>query len=110
MKLLYTARCERVGMIHPVCVLAREVTRWTRACGSQLHRLRCYVLYSLDCSIETFIGDPTDNMSLVLYCDADFAGDTKDSTSTSGAVVALVGPNSYDPVSAWCKKQAVVSH
>ena len=47
---------------------------------------------------------------MVLYCDADFAGDMKDSKSTSGAVVALVGPNSYVPVSAWCKKQSVVAH
>ena len=47
---------------------------------------------------------------MVLYCDADFAGDTKDSKSTSGAIVALIGPNSYVPVSAWCKKQGAVSH
>ena len=87
-------------MIYPVCVLAREVARWTNACDKQLHRLMCYVLQSLYWNLETFIGDPIDKIALVLYCDADFAGDTTDSTSTSGAVVALVGPNSYVPVSA----------
>ena len=70
----------------------------------------CYVLHTLDWNLETFIGDPVEDLSIVLYCDADFASDTKDSKSTSGAVVALVGPNSYVPVSAWCKKQSVVSH
>ena len=110
MKLLYTARCERFDLLYPVCVLAREVTRWTRACDKQLHRLMCYFLHSLDWNLETFIGDPIDKFSVVLYCDADFVGDTKDSKSTSGAVVALVGPNSYVPVSAWCKTLAVVPH
>ena len=47
---------------------------------------------------------------MVLYCDADFAGDLKDSKSTSGSVVALVGQNTYVPVSAWCKKQPVIAH
>ena len=47
MKILYTARCERLDLLYPVCVLAREVTRWTRACDKQLHRLVCYVLHTL---------------------------------------------------------------
>ena len=73
MKILYTARCERFDLLYPVCVLAREVTRWTRACDKQLHRLVCYVLHTLDCNLETCIGDPVDKLSVVLYCDADFA-------------------------------------
>ena len=51
-----------------------------------------------------------EDLAVVLYCDADFASNKKDSKSTSGVVVALVGPNSYVPVSAMCKKQPVVSH
>ena len=90
--------------------LACEVTRWARACDKQLHRLVCYVLHTVDWNLESFIGDPVENLSVVLYCDVDFAGDMKDSKSTSGAVLALVGPNSYVPVSAWCKKQPVVAH
>ena len=60
MKILYTARCERFDLLYPVCVLAREVTRWTRACDKQLHRLVCYLLYSLDWNLESFIGDPVE--------------------------------------------------
>ena len=110
MKIVYTARCQRFDLLFPVCVLAREVTRWTRACDKQLHRLVCYVLGTLEWNLEAFIGDPVQYLSIVLYSDADFAGDLKDSKSTSGAVVALVGPNSCVPVSAWCKKQGCVSH
>ena len=45
-----------------------------------------------------------------MYCDANFGGDYNDSKSTSGAVMALVGPNSVATISAMCKKQSVVSH
>ena len=90
MNILYTARCELFDLILPVCALAREVATWTRSCDKQLHRLVCYVLHSLDWNLETFIGDPIEKLSVVLYCDADFAGDTQDSNSTSGAIVALV--------------------
>ena len=60
MKILYTARCERFDLLYPVCVLAREVTRWTRACDKQLHRIVCYLLQTLDCNLETFVGDPVE--------------------------------------------------
>ena len=56
------------------------------------------------------MGDSIDDLKIVMYCDADFAGDRKDSKSTSGGLVALVGPNSFAVVSALSKKQAVVSH
>ena len=67
MKILYTARCERFDLLYPVCYLAREVTRWTRACDKQLHRLVCYVLGTMDWNLETFIGDPVEDLAVVLY-------------------------------------------
>ncbi len=46
----------------------------------------------------------------MVYSDADFAGDTHESKSTSGCFVAVVGPNTFAPVSALCKTQSCVSH
>ena len=32
MKILYSARCCRFDLLYPVCMLAREITKWTYAC------------------------------------------------------------------------------
>ena len=61
-------------------------------------------------SLESFCGDPPELLKLIVYCDADFAGDTRASKSTSGCDAALVGPNTFMPLSSLCKKQTVVSH
>jgi hypothetical protein len=47
---------------------------------------------------------------LALFCDASFAGDLRDSKSTSGAFLCLVGPNTFVPITWICKKQGAVSH
>ena len=111
MQILYMARSCRFDLLFPVCALAREVTKWTIGCDRQLHRLICYLNTTKDWNLESFIGDPIEALSLVMYCASDFGGDHKDSKSTSGAVLALVGPNSFAPISAMCNKtQSVVSH
>ena len=46
----------------------------------------------------------------MVYADADFAGDTISSKSTSGAYIALIGKHTFIPLGAFSKKQAVVSH
>ena len=45
-----------------------------------------------------------------MYSDADWAGDNRTSKSTTGAFIALVGKNTFAPISALCKGQTVVSH
>ena len=45
-----------------------------------------------------------------LYCDADFASGQKSSKSARGSYIALVGPNTFMPISHICKKQIVISH
>ena len=109
MKIWYMARCCRFDLLFRVCSLAREVTKWTKVCDRQLHRLVCYMNTTREWNLEAFIGDAIEALSIVMYCDADFGGDHKDSKSTSGALTALVGPNSFVPISALCKKQSVVS-
>ena len=56
------------------------------------------------------LGDAIEHCHLVVYSDADFAGDIQGSKSTSGCFVAIVGPNTFAPVSALCKTQSCVSH
>ena len=46
----------------------------------------------------------------MLFSDASFAGDLKDSKSTSGGILCLVGPNTFVPIAWLCKKQGAVSH
>ena len=55
-------------------------------------------------------GGAPENIHLMVYCDADFAGDIRASQSTSGGYLALAGPNTCMPVAACCVKQSVVSH
>ena len=56
------------------------------------------------------MGDGAENIKVVLFVDAGFAGDLKDSKSTSGAYLCLVGENTFVPILALCKKQGPVSH
>ena len=46
----------------------------------------------------------------MLCSDADFAGDMQTAKSTSGLYLAIVGPNTFAPVTASCKKQTCVLH
>ena len=109
MKILYGARTCRWDLLHAVNSPAREVTKWNKNCDVRLHKLMCYIKQSSQHCLEAWIGDPPDKLKFVAWCDADFAGDVRASKSTSGAYLALVGPNSFFPVSSLCKKQSVVS-
>ena len=110
MKALYGARLVRYELLWPICSLARQVSRWTVACDKRLHRLMSYIHFTLDHSLESFVGDDPALCHPVLYSDADYAGDTVHSKSTSGLYLAIVGPNTFAPITASCKKQTCVSH
>ena len=110
MKALYGARLVRFELLWPICSSAREVSKWTRACDKRLHRLMCYIHHTPDHSLESFVGDVAQHCHVVLYSDADFAGDLVQAKSTSGLYLAIVGPNTFAPITASCKKQTCVSH
>ena len=93
-----------------VNMLAREVTRWNTACDKRLHRLISYLYHTKDKKLTCMVGDTAENCMLALFSDASFAGDLKDSKSTSGAFLALVGPRTFVPITWLCKKQTAVSH
>ena len=48
-----------------------------------------------------FVGDEIDKLRLMLFTDADFAGCKKSQKSTTGAFLALTGPNTFFPVSGY---------
>jgi hypothetical protein len=75
-----------------------------------LHRLICYIHHTEDMSLESFVGDEAQRCHPVLFSDADFAGDMVTAESTGGCYLAIVGPNTFAPVTASCKKQTCVSH
>jgi hypothetical protein len=109
-KVLYGARLLHYDALWSVCSLAGEVTRWTRACDRRLHRLIAYLHYHQDLSLESLVGDYAKDLTVALFTDADFAGDTKSSKSTSAVYLAIVGPRTFIPVMASSKKQSAVSH
>jgi hypothetical protein len=63
----------------------------------------------LTTKLKCVIGDPASSLSLRLYADANFAGNSEDARSTSGNFLVLTGPNTYFPLS-WCSlKQTATS-
>ena len=69
------------------------MTKWTKACDKRLNRLISYI-----------------QCRLGLFEDSDFAGDLKDSKSTSGGFLCIFGIHTFVPISWVCKKQTSVSH
>ena len=110
MKIVYGARAARWDLLKAVQVLATRVTKWSRGCDRALHRLVCYIDSTADYVLRGFVGDPPEDLKLHLYADADFAGDRPSYKSTSGAFLALSGPNTCFPLGAKCQRQTAVAH
>ena len=111
MKVLYGTRMCRPDLLFAVCSLAREVTRWTRACDKRLRRLISYIQGTKTLSLYSTVGDPLEKCRLLLYSDADFAGNNADlSKSTSGLFLVMAGPNTFAPLLAVSKAQSATSH
>ena len=110
LKALYVARIGRMDLMWAVNMLAREVTKWTVACDRRLHRMISWMHHTIEHAQINHVGDTPDKCCIIMFCDASFAGDLKDSKSTSGGVLCLVGPNTFVVLNWLCKKQGAVSH
>ena len=110
MKILYAARMAKPDLLRATCYLATKVTRSDSACDKLLHRLVCYIHSSMGRVLTGWVGDGPKQLELVLYTDADFAGDKSSHRSTSGAFMARVGPRTFMPLVARIKKQSCASH
>ena len=112
MKILYGARMARWDLLRPVAVLASRITKWDRWDDKRIHRLVCYVNSSLKVRMCSYrrSGESLDDLKVNLHVDADFAGDQKDSKSTSGVFHCVESEFSFCPLSGQSKKQTCVSH
>jgi len=110
MKLLYGCRFVRFDYLWPCGDLARRITKWTKACDRRMDRLMEHLRATKDHALEGFMGDTADKCHVVAYCDASFADDLATSKSTSGFYLAIVGPNTFMPVTSFAKRQTAVSH
>ena len=95
----------RPDLLWTVNVLAREVTRWNVACDKRLLRLISYLNTTKNYVQVCFVGDNAEDCKIALFTDASFAGDLRDSKSTSGAYMCLVGPNTFVPITWFCKNK-----
>ena len=110
MKILYAARMARHDLLCATCKLASKVTKWTTTCDKQLHRLVSYINSTLDIRSFTWVGNRPNDMNIVLYSDADFAGCKETMRSTTGAFLTIQGTHTFAPLAAVSKKQTCVSH
>ena len=77
---------------------------WSTADGRRFHRLICYIHSHLDETLQSFIGDNSNDVAVMLWVDASLADDLRDSKSTSVVYLGIVGPNSFAPVMSFAKK------
>ena len=109
LKCLYLARIGRLDILWSVNKLVRAVRQWTRACDRRSARLTAFIHhnYHRQCCHE---GNTAQHCRLGEFQDSDFAGDLKDSRSTSGGILCIFGSLTFVPTSWTCKKQTSVSH
>ena len=104
MKVLFAARMARFDLLRVTQGLASRVTKWSPDCDKSLHRLMCYIHTTLNRTMVGFVGDSPEACKTWLFADSDHAGE-HDNRSTSGCLLALVGPNTFYPLTAFSKKQ-----
>ena len=97
MTVMFAARWARADLLRAIGFLASNLHEWGETQDRRLFRLMCYINNTLQLRLIAFIGDKPDDLKLVAYSDADFAGDRRDSKSTSGAFMVLWGKHSYFP-------------
>ena len=106
MKALFAARIARFDLLRATQGLASRVTKWSVDCGQDALPVdvMCYIHTTVDRKMHGFVGDPSSRTRLWLFADSDHAGE-HDSRSTSGCFLALIGPNTFYPLTAFSKKQ-----
>ena len=110
MKVLYAARYARLDLLRAVCHLAQFITKWDADCDARLYRLMCYIHSTYHYRLTGWVGNTLDEVDVHLFADADFAGDSKSSKSTSGIALVLLGSRTAFPLAGQSKKQTCVSH
>ena len=90
LKCLYGARVNRMDLYWTVNTLARNVSKWTVADDKRLHKLMCYIKHTKDWVLKAHVGDFPEDIKLMEFVDASFAGDLTDSKSKSASILCLL--------------------
>jgi hypothetical protein len=109
MKALWLARLARPDSQKPICDLATHLQSWSRNDDKRLYRLICYLNSSVKYRLLGQIQDPPEALKLLLFVDADFAGEVEDTKSTNGGLLVVAGPNSWFPISWLYRRQTSTS-
>ena len=88
----------------------RSNTKWTKTCDKRLNRFISYIHHTCEYKQYCCVGNTAKQCKLGLSQDSDFAGDLKDSKSTSGRTLCVFGSQTFVPISWMFKKQTSVSH
>ena len=68
-----------------------------------------YMNGSIDHKLHAYVCDPLEDLELWLLVDADLAGDTEDTKSSSGGYLVIVGPGTWFPVTWVMHKQGATA-
>ena len=109
MTLLYPARLARFDLLKAIGFLAKCITRWDAMCDARLHELMCYIKSTLSDRMIGFVGDHPKDLSLHIFCDADFAGCPYTLRSTDGVHADIQGANTRFPWAGASKKQSLTA-
>ena len=80
------------------------------ACDKRLHRLISYIHNTQDWVLTSMVGDKPEDCKIAAFCDASFVAELRDSKSSTGGYVSIVGPRTFVPIIWPCKKQGATSH
>ena len=105
----WLGRLARPDVIKPIIDLATQVQKWSINCDKRLYRLLCYLHSSINHRLVSRVADREDDLELSLYADADFCGDSLDTKSTNGGLLALTGGCTFAPIAWISKKQGATS-
>ena len=104
MKCLWLARLGRPDCQNPIGTMSTHLNCWSVNDDKRMYRLICYINSTPHYRLQGQVRDPPELLKLCLFCDADFAGESDNTRSTSGGYLVLVGPNTWFPI-AWISKR-----
>lgn len=107
MSLLFVARATRQEILYATTRLGRVVGKWLKRHDRALHKLMCYIAFTLDFGLVNVVHPKElSRLFLRLWWDSDFAGSPDTERSTSGWVLWLMGAHTKVLLDACSKLQA----
>ena len=95
MTMLYEASLARYDLLRLIHAVAREFSKWTKACHRRLQRLVSYLHHTQDRSLGGFVLNAAGICVVIVSSDAGVADDARTAKSTSGSPIAIAGPISF---------------